>query len=51
MNINQLKYVIEVSSASSMREASRKLYVSQPALSNSIKELEEMQESINKRFN
>ena len=41
MNINQLKYVIEVSSASSMREASRKLYVSQPALSNSIKELED----------
>ena len=41
MNINQLKYVIEVSSASSMREASRKLYISQPALSNSIKELED----------
>lgn len=41
MNINQLKYVIEVSAASSMREASRKLYISQPALSNSIKELED----------
>lgn len=41
MNINQLKYVIEVSSASSMREASRKLFISQPALSNSIKELED----------
>ena len=42
MNINQLKYVIEVSAASSMREASRKLYISQPALSNSIKELEKI---------
>ncbi len=41
MNINQLKYLIEVSAASSMREASRKLYISQPALSNSIKELED----------
>ena len=41
MNINQLKYVIEISVASSMREASRKLYISQPALSNSIKELED----------
>lgn len=41
MNINQLKYVIEVAGASSMREASTKLYVSQPALSASIHELEE----------
>ena len=41
MNINQLKYVLEVASSSSMREASTKLYVSQPALSASIRELEE----------
>lgn len=41
MNINQLKYVLEVSSSSSMREASAKLFVSQPALSASIRELEE----------
>lgn len=41
MNINQLKYVLEVANASSMREASTKLYVSQPALSSSIRELEE----------
>ena len=41
MNINQLKYVLEVAGASSMREASTKLYVSQPALSSSIHELEE----------
>ena len=41
MNINQLKYVLEVASSSSMREASTKLFVSQPALSASINELEE----------
>ena len=41
MNINQLKYVLEVASSSSMREASTKLYVSPPALSSSIHELEE----------
>lgn len=41
MNINQLKYVLEAAASSSMREASTKLYVSQPALSASIHELEE----------
>jgi len=41
MNINQLKYVLEVDGSSSMREASTKLYVSQPALSASIHDLEE----------
>lgn len=41
MNINHLKYVIEVANSSSMREASTKLFVSQPALSASIRELEE----------
>lgn len=41
MNINQLKYVLQIASSSSMREASTKLYVSQPALSASIRELEE----------
>ncbi len=40
MNINQLKYVLEVAASSSMREASAKLYVSQPALSASIHDLE-----------
>ncbi len=40
MNINQLKYVLEAAGSSSMREASTKLYVSQPALSASISELE-----------
>lgn len=41
MNINQLTYVLAVAASSSMREASTKLYVSQPALSASIRELEE----------
>ena len=41
MNINQLKYAIEIASSSSMREAATKLFVSQPALSASIRELEE----------
>ena len=41
MNINQLKYVLALAASSSMREASTKLYVSQPALSASIRELEE----------
>ncbi len=41
MNINQMKYVIEVADSSSMREAATKLFVSQPALSASIRELEE----------
>ena len=36
MNINQLKYVIEVAASSSMREAATKLFVTQPALSESI---------------
>ncbi len=41
MNLNQLKYVLEVAASSSMREASTKLFVSQPALSASIRDLEE----------
>ena len=41
MNITQLKYVLEVADSSSMRDASTKLYVSQPAPSSSIRELED----------
>ena len=41
MTILQLKYVLAVASAQSMREAASKLYVSQPALSAAIRELEE----------
>ena len=40
MNVSQLKYVLEVASSSSMREAATRLFISQPALSASIKELE-----------
>ena len=41
MNILQMKYVLEVASAPSIREASTRLFISQPALSSSIRELEE----------
>lgn len=41
MNINQMKYVLAVASSSSIREAATRLYVSQPALSSSIRDLEE----------
>ena len=41
MNIQQIKYVLEVANASSIREASTKLFISQPALSASIRELED----------
>ncbi|MBO4693751.1 MAG: LysR family transcriptional regulator [Clostridia bacterium] len=41
MNITQLKYVLRIAASSSMREASTKLYISQPALSSSIRELED----------
>ena len=41
MNINQIKYVLAVAASSSMREAATNLYISQPALSASIRELED----------
>lgn len=41
MTILQLKYVVTISTCVSMREASSKLYVSQPALSSTIRDLEE----------
>ena len=41
MNISQIKYTLEVAASSSMREASTRLFISQPALSASIKELED----------
>lgn len=41
MNITQLKYVLAIAGSSSMREAATKLYVSQPALSASIRDLED----------
>ncbi|MBR4760791.1 MAG: LysR family transcriptional regulator, partial [Lachnospiraceae bacterium] len=41
MNITQMKYVLEVAAAPSIREASMRLYISQPALSASIRDLED----------
>ncbi len=41
MNINQLKYVLTIAASASMREAATKLYISQPALSSTIRDLEE----------
>ncbi len=41
MNITQIKYVLEVAASSSIREAASKLFISQPALSSSIKDLED----------
>ena len=41
MNITKIKYVLETSGASSMREAASRLFISQPALSLSIRELED----------
>lgn len=41
MTISQLRYVITVAGSASMNEAARKLFISQPSLSTTIKELEE----------
>lgn len=41
MTLAQLRYAITVASASSMNEAARTLFISQPSLSTAIKELEE----------
>jgi len=41
MTLQQLKYVIEVATRGSMNEAAKRLFISQPSLSNAIKELEE----------
>ena len=41
MTITQLRYAITVAQSNSMNEAARALFISQPSLSNAIKELEE----------
>ncbi|MBE5890978.1 MAG: LysR family transcriptional regulator [Lachnospiraceae bacterium] len=41
MNISQLKYVLEIANSTSIREAATKLFISQPALSASVRDLEE----------
>lgn len=40
MTLQQLKYVIEVASRGSINEAAKRLFISQPSLSNAIKDLE-----------
>ena len=40
MKLQQLKYMIEVVNCGSMNEAAKRLYITQPSLSNSIKALE-----------
>ncbi|CDX04066.1 Regulatory function on capsule expression [Desulfitobacterium hafniense] len=40
MTLQQLKYIIEVVNCGSINEAAKKLFVSQPSLSNAIRELE-----------
>jgi len=41
LTLQQLKYVIEVANRGSMNEAAKRLFISQPSLSNAIKDLEE----------
>lgn len=41
MNIQQLRYVVAIANSGTFREASKKMYVSQPSLSISVKDLED----------
>lgn len=40
MTIQQLKYIVSVAENGSITEAAKKQYISQPSLSNSIKDIE-----------
>lgn len=40
MTLQQLKYIIEIVNCGSINEAAKKLYITQPSLSNAVKELE-----------
>jgi DNA-binding transcriptional LysR family regulator len=52
VTLQQLKYVIEVANRGSINEAAKRLFISQPSLSNAIKDLEEeMQLAIFERSN
>jgi DNA-binding transcriptional LysR family regulator len=52
LTLQQLKYVIEVTNQGSINEAAKRLFISQPSLSNAIKDLEEeMQIAIFERSN
>jgi len=41
MTLTQLRYVIAIANAGSMNEAARNLFISQPSLSSTVKDLEE----------
>jgi len=52
MTLQQLKYIVEVAKCGSINEASKNLFISQPSLSNAIKDLEkEMHITIFNRTN
>ncbi|REE92747.1 DNA-binding transcriptional LysR family regulator [Paenibacillus taihuensis] len=52
MTLQQLRYIIEVANRGSINEAAKRLFISQPSLSNAIKELEaEIQITIFERTN
>ncbi|MEK3884512.1 LysR family transcriptional regulator [Paenibacillus sp. PL2-23] len=52
MTLQQLKYIIEVANRGSINEAAKRLFISQPSLSNAIKDLEdELHISIFERTN
>ena len=40
MNIQQLRYVVAIANSGTFREAAEKMYVSQPSLSISVRDLE-----------
>jgi DNA-binding transcriptional LysR family regulator len=41
MTLQQLKYILAIVDCGSISEAAKQLYISQPSLSNAVKELEE----------
>ena len=52
MTLNQLRYVVMVAQTGSITQAAKRLFISQPSLTNAIKELEsEMHITIFRRTN
>ena len=45
MNIQQLRYVVAIANSGTFREAAEKMYVSQPSLSISVRDLEKSSDS------
>ena len=41
MTLQQLKYILAIVECGSISEAAKRLYISQPSLSNAVKEIEE----------